>query len=25
MVVTFFILFLVILIKPEGLMGKKNT
>jgi branched-chain amino acid transport system permease protein len=24
-VVTFFILFLVILIKPEGLMGKKNT
>jgi branched-chain amino acid transport system permease protein len=25
MVVTFFILFLVILIKPEGLMGKKST
>jgi branched-chain amino acid transport system permease protein len=25
MVVTFFILFLVILIKPEGLMGKKHT
>jgi branched-chain amino acid transport system permease protein len=25
MVVTFFILFLVILIKPEGLMGKKNA
>jgi len=25
MVVTFFILFLVILIKPEGLMGKKSV
>jgi branched-chain amino acid transport system permease protein len=25
MVVTFFILFLVILIRPEGLMGKKLT